>query len=120
MTKTFPTAGIMTAGTAAKKPWNRALLAQLRDEFRALALGEAADRLRRRDPALIEDAVGLHPAVLGNRHQHVDDLRRLDVLGGIHQQGLDLDLVGLEIALQLSALGADVVRPAKSFHPLVQ
>jgi hypothetical protein len=37
----------MTVGTAAKNPWKGALLAQLRDEFRALALGEAADGLRR-------------------------------------------------------------------------
>src|SRR3954469_9455417 len=111
MTKTFPTGRIMTAVTAAKNPWNIPLLAQLRDEFRALALGEAADGLRRRDPALVEDPVGLDAAVLGDRHQHVEDLRRLDVLRRVHQQGLDLDLVALQVALQLRALRTDVVRP---------
>src|SRR3954451_1837379 len=121
MTKTFPTAlMIMTVGTAAKSSANAALLAQLCDEFGALALGEAADGLRRGDPALIQDAVGLHAPVLGHRHQHVDDLRSLDVLRRIHEQRLDLDLVALQVALQLGPLGANVVRPPEGFHPLVQ
>ena len=41
-----------------------ALAAELGDELGALPLGEPADRLRRRDPALVEDPVRLHPAVL--------------------------------------------------------
>ena len=54
--------------------------AQQRDELRALALGEAADGLARRDPALLQDLVGLHAAVLGDGEQHVEDLGGLEVL----------------------------------------
>src|SRR3954468_13397288 len=120
ITKTFPMALIMTAATAAKNCWRVALFPQLCDEFGALALGEAADRLRRRDPALVEDPIRLYPAVLGHRHQHVDHLGGLHVLGRIHEQRLDLDLAALQVALQLGPLGTDVICPLQGFHPLVQ
>src|SRR5436190_12421931 len=43
------------------------LAAEVRDELVALALGEPADGLARRNPALREDAIYLHAAVLGDR-----------------------------------------------------
>ena len=58
----------------------RYLLHEVADELRALALGQAADRLARRDPALREDLVDLHVAVLRHRQQHVGHLRGEDVV----------------------------------------
>jgi hypothetical protein len=74
MTKTFPTARDHDRKERLRKArFDSCYRAQLRDEFGALALGEPADRLRRRDPALIED-----PVVFTGRtwdgQQHVDDL----------------------------------------------
>src|SRR5436305_14058821 len=80
-----------------------------RDELRALALGQPADGLARRDAALGEDLVGLHAAVLGNGEQHVEHLRRLDVLGWVEQQLVDRNAAPLEVALELRAPSANVV-----------
>ena len=60
------------------------------DQLGALALGEPADRLRLADPALVEAARRLDAAELRHRHQHVEDLRRRDVLGRLEQDLLDL------------------------------
>ena len=50
------------------------------DELGALALGEPADGLARRDPALLQDLVGLDAAELRRGQQHVEDLGGLEVL----------------------------------------
>src|SRR3954447_25444401 len=86
-----------------------ALSAQETDELAALALGQAADRLRRRDPALREDAVHLHAPVLRSRQQQVEDLGRLQVLRRVEQEAVDLRATGLQIPLQGSSARADLV-----------
>src|SRR5919205_3391221 len=72
MTKTRPTQGTLPAQHA--------------DQLGPLALREAADRLRRRDPAQLEHLVDLHAPVLGHREEHVEDLRRLDVLRRLQEE----------------------------------
>ena len=79
------------------------LAAQHRDELGALARREAADRLRRRDAAELQDLVDLHAPVLRYREQQVEDLRRMHVLGRLEQQVVDADLAGLEVALERRA-----------------
>src|SRR5258705_13827442 len=98
-----------------------ALLApQHADELVALALGEAADRLARRDLAGAQDLVDLHAPVLRDREEHVDDLGGLDVFGRLEEQRVDRMSAGLEIALELSALRADLVRALERVHPLYE
>src|SRR6201996_7965895 len=82
------------------------LAVEERDELGALALGEAADRLRRGDPALVQDPVRLHAAVLGNREEHVEDLRGHHVLGGVEKDGVDVGAARLQVLLQFGASGA--------------
>src|SRR6187551_2563432 len=96
------------------------LPAELGDELCPLALGKAADRLRGRNAALVEDAVGLDSAVLRYRQQHVEDLGGHHVLGRIQEQRVDARLARFQILLELGAGGADVVGPLESVHPLVQ
>src|SRR5215213_5903624 len=79
------------------------------DELAALALGQAADRLRRRDPALREDAVHLHAPVLRHRQQQVEDLGRLEVLGRVEQETVDLRTTSLEIPLRGGRARADLL-----------
>src|SRR3954452_20285169 len=98
----------------------RGLSAQVRNELAALALGEAADRLRRRDPALREDAVHLHAPVLRHRQQQVEDLRRLEVLGRVEQQPLDLRATRLQVPLQGGSARTDLVRSLERIHALCQ
>src|SRR5213595_4141685 len=93
MTKTRPTRGTLPA--------------ERRDELGALALREAADGLRRRDPAKLEHLVDLDPPVLRHRQQHVEHLRRLDVLGRLQQQVVDAPPPALQIALELGPRRAD-------------
>src|SRR5690349_16466419 len=90
------------------------------NQLRALAVRQAADRLRLADPALVQEASRLHTAELRHRHQHVEDLRRRDVLGRIAEDLLDAGRAGLEVLLQLRPADADVVRPLERFHPLVE
>ena len=89
-------------------------------ELGALALGEPADRLARRDPAVGEDLVDLHAPVLRDREQHVEHLRRLHVLRRVEQQRVDRAPAGLQVALELRALDADLVRSRECIHALVQ
>src|SRR3954466_6050805 len=96
------------------------LAAQVRDELAALAVVQAADRLRRRDPALREDAVHLHTPVLRDRQQQVEDLGRLEVLGRVEQQSVDLRATGLEVPLEGGSARADLVRTLKRIHALRQ
>src|SRR3954452_9310134 len=98
----------------------RALAPQERDELAALALGQAADRLRRRDPALREDAIHLHAPVLRHRQQQVEDLGRLQVLRRVEEQAVDLRATGLQVPLQGGSARADLVRSLKRAHPLRQ
>src|SRR3954453_7965117 len=97
-----------------------ALSAQETNELAALALGQAADRLRRRDPALREDAVHLHAPVLRDRQQQVEDLGRLEVLGRVEQQPVDLRATGLQVPLEGRSARADLVRTLKRVHALRQ
>src|SRR4051812_41046795 len=69
-----------------------------------LAVGEAVDRLRLADAALIQQASGLHPSELRDRHQHVEHLRGRHELGRLAEDLFDRDGPGLEVLLQLSAL----------------
>src|SRR5436309_5020769 len=71
------------------------------NQLRPLAVGEAPDGLRLADPALVEEARGLDPAELWHGHQHVEDLRRGDVLGRIAEDLLDPRGAVLEVLLQL-------------------
>ena len=48
-----------------------------------------ADRLRGRDPALLQDLVDLDAAVLGDGEQHVEHLGGLDVLRRLEQEVVD-------------------------------
>src|SRR4051812_9985123 len=94
------------------------LAAQHAHELGALALRQAADRLARRDPALDQDLVDLHAPVLRDGEEHVEDLGGLDELGRLEQQVVDARATGLEIALELRAARADLVRTLERFHPL--
>ena len=90
------------------------------DELGALALGQAADRLARRDAALREDLVDLHAPVLRDREEHVEDLGGLDPLRRVEQELVDRRARALEIALELRALGTDLVRALERIHALGQ
>src|SRR5213076_3273879 len=59
------------------------------NQLRALAVGEAADRLRLADPAEVQEARRLHPPELRHRHQHVEHLRGRHVLGRVAEDVLD-------------------------------
>src|SRR3954471_2961305 len=97
-----------------------ALLAEHADELGTLAIREAADRLRRRDPAGLQDLVGLHAPVLGDRQEHVEDLGGLEELGRLEQELVDRHSTGLQVALELRATRADDVRLLEGVHPLVE
>src|ERR1051325_6375924 len=86
----------------------------------AIAVRQAADRLRLADAALVQEAGGLDPAELRHRHEHVEDLRGRDVLGRIVEDLLDAGRAALEVLLQLRPAHADVVRPLECFHSLVE
>src|SRR6185295_10014536 len=89
------------------------------DELGALPDREPADRLRRRDPALVENPVDLDAPVLRDGQHHVEDLGGLQVLGRVEEQALDRDLAGLEITLQLRPPRADLIRRLECPHALV-
>src|SRR5215210_7993338 len=67
------------------------------NELRALAVRQAADGLRLADAALVQEAGRLHAAELRHRHQHVEHLRRRDVLGRVRQDFLDASAAGFEV-----------------------
>src|SRR4051794_31408426 len=94
------------------------LAAEVRDQLVALALGETADGLARRDPALREDAIDLHAAVLRNRQEQVEDLRSLQIFRRIQEQSVDLRAARLEIALEAGSPRPDLVGALESVHPL--
>src|SRR6185437_16952255 len=109
MTKTLAT-GRREAGCSAA--------AQQRDELAALALGEPAESLARRDPALAQDLVDLHAPVLGDGEQQIKHLGRLQIIWRIEQQLVDRSAAGFEVALELRAAAADVVRSLQRLHAL--
>jgi hypothetical protein len=74
---------------AFRRVWVRRLAVKTPGELGALALGQAAECLAGRDPAAVQDLGGLHPAVLGEREQHVEHLCRLKVRGRVEQQRAD-------------------------------
>src|SRR5438128_1692137 len=90
------------------------------NQLLALAVGEAADRLRLADPALVEQARRLDAAELGHGHQHVEDLRRRNELRRVAQDLLDRHRSGLEVLLQLRAFDANVIRSSERLHTLVK
>src|SRR3954466_785864 len=94
------------------------LAAQERDQLVALALGQPADGLARRDAAVREDAIHLDAAVLGDREQKVEHLGGQQVFGGIQQQTVDLGPPGLQIALEAGPPGPDLVSPLWCVPPL--
>ena len=85
---------------------------------RVPALGEAADRLGRGDPAGREDLVDLDAPVLRDRQQEVEDLGCLEVLGRVEQQLVDRLATGLQVTLELGPTAADVVGALQRLHPL--
>src|ERR687886_311726 len=87
------------------------LLVEEGNQLVALTVGEAADRLRLADPALVEQTRRLHAAELRHGHQHVEHLRGRHELRWLAQDLLDRDLAGLQVLLQLRPLDSDVVRP---------
>src|SRR6266540_3749611 len=90
------------------------------NQFLTLAVGEAADRLRLADPALIEQARCLHTAELRHGHQHVEDLRGRDELRRVAQDLLDRNVAGLEVFFELRALDTNVVGSLQRLHALVK
>src|SRR3954465_10498874 len=85
----------------------RRLLAEHADELGTLAIGEAADGLRRRDPAGLQDLVGLHPPVLRDGQEHVEHLGGLEEFWRLQEELVDRHSTGLQIALELRATCAD-------------
>src|SRR3954454_5582901 len=94
------------------------LTAEHGNELGALSLGETADRLRRRDPADLQDLVHLHAPVLRNSEEHVEHLRRLDEVRRLHQEEVDARAAGLQITLERRPLGPDLVRALERLHAL--
>src|SRR4051794_16793653 len=114
-----PDGPVMTKTRATASAAGRAALpAQEPDELAALALREAADRLARRDAALLQHLVDLHAPVLRDGQEHVEDLGRLEVLGRVEQQRVNRNPTGFEVLLQLRPAGADLVRPLERVHAL--
>src|SRR5205085_2766935 len=72
------------------------------------------------DPALIQEACGLDPPELRDRHQDVEHLRGLHVLRRIAQDLVDLHRPRFEVLLELRPADADVVRPLERLHALVE
>src|SRR5436305_1043531 len=70
------------------------------NQLRALPVGEAAHRLRLADPARVQEPRGLHASELRHRHQDVDHLRGLDVLGWAIEDRLDAHASVLQVLLQ--------------------
>src|SRR5438034_3202669 len=90
------------------------------NQLRPLALGEAADRLRLADPALVQEAGGLDASELRDRHEHVEDLRGRDPFRWIAQDLLDPHLPGLQVLLELRPPDPDVVCALQRLHALIE
>src|SRR5690349_19254378 len=109
MTKTLATG---------RREADRSAAAQQRDQLAALALGEPAEGLARRDPALAQDLVDLHAPVLGDGEQQVEHLGRLQIVRRIEQQLMDGRAARLEVALELRATAPDIVGTLQRLHAL--
>src|SRR5437899_3741488 len=90
------------------------------NQLRTLPVGQAADRLRLADAAGVQEARSLDASELRHRHQDVDHLRRLDVLGRPPEDRLDPDPPVLQVLLELGPLDAYVVRPPERVHALIE
>src|SRR3954469_21993143 len=99
-------------------PTRCALAPEERHELAALALGQAADRLARRDAALREDPVHLHAPVLRNRQKQIEDLCGKEIFRRIQQQTVDLRAAGFEVSLEGCATGTDLVGALQRVHAL--
>src|ERR1051325_3161748 len=93
--------GPVITKTGVELPAGESLAVEECNELRALALRQPAHRLRLADAAEVEGARRLHRPGLGHRDEHVEALRRRDVLRRIEQDLLDRDPPVLEILLQL-------------------
>ena len=91
------------------------LTTEVRDELVALALGQAADGLAGRDPALGEDPVHLHASVLRDREQEIEHLGGGDPLRRVQQEAMDLGAASFEVALEPGTLRTNL--SARSERP---
>jgi hypothetical protein len=103
-----------------RRPSRRSPVVEQVDELRPLTLGQPADGLRLADPALVQQAGGLHAPELRHRHEHVEHLRGGHVVGRVEQDRLDVSASILEVLLELGTADADVVRTLEGFHPLIE
>src|SRR5690348_8498347 len=90
------------------------------NQLRALSLRQTADRLRLADAARVEEARRFHTTELRDRHEDVDHLCGLDVLGRAAEDRLDPYATVLEITLQLRTADANIVRALQCIHALVE
>ncbi len=96
------------------------LLVQACGEFLALAVGETAEGLAGRDPAVVERFCGFDPSDFGDREQEVEDLGGLQVCGWAEQQRGDRCPAGLEVAFELRAERADLVGRVECVDALIR
>jgi hypothetical protein len=89
------------------------------DQLLTLALGQAADSLRRRDPAPAEQASGLGRTDLWERQQERVDLGRPRTIRGLRQNLLDPHPARGQLLLQCRPATADLVRLPQGAQPLV-
>ena len=85
-----------------------------------LAVGEAADRLRLADPALVEEARAFTRPNFGTAMSMSKTFAVETYSGGSREDLLDRDRSGLEVLLQLRPLDPDVVGPLERLHSLVE
>src|ERR1019366_2186284 len=116
-----PEGPVMTITRATASPASRvSAAAHEGDELAPLALGQPTQCLAGRDPALGQDLVDLHAAVLRHRQKEVEDLGGLEIIWWLEQQLMDRLAPGLQIALELRPAAANVVGPLQGFHALHQ
>src|SRR4051812_9218224 len=97
----------------------RSVAVEEANQLRALSVRKSADRLRLADAALVEEPCRLHAPELRYRHQDVEHLRGLDVVGRLAEDLLHPHVSVFQILLQLRPADADVVRTLQRLHPLI-
>src|SRR5436189_1398402 len=90
------------------------------NQLGALPIGQTADGLRLADPAHVQEPRRLDAAEFRYGHQHVEHLRRRDVLRRIAEDLLDRDVPVFQVLLQTRPSNPDVVRTLQRFHTLVE
>lgn len=89
------------------------------DQLPPLARSQTDDGLGRTHPALLEHLGGLDLSELGNRHDQVEDLGGVDVLGRVGQDVADVDAASLKLVFEACPLGANAVGTLERFHALL-